>query len=301
MKRIFKVICLLLIVNLYLSCDDDDTMSIIAPSEGDYMIFGTSYGFCAGNCTNLFLLKDSLLFEDDDVERGIPDTVPFKEEPLEHSSYDIAKVLWNELPQELLSSNDTVFGCPDCADQGAIYLKLRLEGQIYEYRIDTYDEQLPEFLIPFSNKVEEITKTLVDSSSSKTTLKDEQLVFGLYYGECLGNCTHLYLIDNEMLYQDDSVTYIIPEQVPFKPEALPSESYEMAKILLAEFPSALLNETDSIFGCPDCADQGGIFIRYSYGDKTRTFRIDTNDNDLPEYLIPYSNKVESITSSLSQP
>ena len=52
-----------------------------------------------------------------------------------------------------------------------------------------------------------------------------------------------------------------------------------------------LNELDGqIFGCPDCADAGGIYLQLVDQDD-KVFTIDQDTNGLPEYLQIFAGQV----------
>ena len=57
------------------------------------------------------------------------------------------------------------------------------------------------------------------------------------------------------------------------------------------FPNQLLNESETVFGCPDCADGGGLFVQYSKNGNTKSWRIDQDYNNIPSYLHEFVYKV----------
>lgn len=126
---------------------------------------------------------------------------------------------------------------------------------------------------------------------------EDYLIFGAFYGECGGNCTILYKIEGEQLYTDD-VEWGIPDDIPFQAAPLSSNKYEIAKILIDEFPDELKNASESVFGCPDCADQGGYFIELKDGESIKSWTIDTSESEIPDYLVPYTQKIWEVLLAL---
>ncbi|MBK9487878.1 MAG: hypothetical protein IPO07_03120 [Haliscomenobacter sp.] len=61
-----------------------------------------------------------------------------------------------------------------------------------------------------------------------------------------------------------------------------------------------MNEEDEVFGCPDCADQGGFYLEIKQGKSTRSWRIDTNDDQIPAYLSAYTAKVGKVVDELEK-
>ena len=127
---------------------------------------------------------------------------------------------------------------------------------------------------------------------------DDYLVFGWFYGECWGpDCVKVYKIQDGKLYRD-----IYDENnfwnITFDDTPMSDEKYEIAKVMLEEFPDQILDETKDTFGCPDCGDWGGMHLQLAQGDLNMTWRIDLQDNDLPEYLIPYKNRMLEVVEQL---
>lgn len=126
----------------------------------------------------------------------------------------------------------------------------------------------------------------------------EVLIFGTAYGECLGNCAILYKIEGTRLFADD-VDYLTGSfDIKFKTAPLPSEKYQIAKVLLAEFPFQILDENKERFGCPDCADQGAFYLEYRFGETVRRWYIDTNDDAVPAYLAAYTDRIAEVMQAL---
>ena len=70
----------------------------------------------------------------------------FKSEnhPIEQSVIDDLNSSIADLPQFLKDSEETSFGCPDCANQGGIYLSLVQDGEIRTWVFDPDIEPNPE-------------------------------------------------------------------------------------------------------------------------------------------------------------
>ena len=108
---------------LFTSCKDKD----VTP-EGDYLIFGHHSGFCiTPQCLSHYKLTDSQLYKDQKVNN------------LRHQSFDFilqkdedfqkVKTLASALPAQLLSLNSQSFGCPNCYDQGELFIQYHTNGE----------------------------------------------------------------------------------------------------------------------------------------------------------------------------
>ncbi len=147
-----KILVLSLIIVLFISCGDNDDINI---GENDFLIFGHFYGECFGSeeCVETFKLTDEELFEDsNDNYLG---TEPFNFTVLENSKFEEVKNLIDFFPLELLDENETIIGCPDCADQGGILVQYSANGNVDSWRIDQYKEDIPNYLHTFIDKVNE--------------------------------------------------------------------------------------------------------------------------------------------------
>ena len=132
-----KYLSLFAIMALLISCDKDNSNSCTP----DYFIFGTTYGFCGGNCTHLFKIKDGRVFPDD--MEYFYGNLKFKNTSLSSSKYLLAKPLSDNFPDYLQTHTDTVLGCPDCYDQGMVYIEIKQNLKVSWWKIDTEINSLP--------------------------------------------------------------------------------------------------------------------------------------------------------------
>ncbi len=86
----------------------------------------------------------------------------FKTTPLPNSKFDLAIHLKNNFPQYLRQHPDTTFGCPDCVDQGRIYIKIKEKGKIVFWNIDpnknTQPMEIRDYIQDMENVLEELKK-----------------------------------------------------------------------------------------------------------------------------------------------
>lgn len=116
------------------------------------------------------------------------------------------------------------------------------------------------------------------------------LVFGHFYGMCVGDrCVLNYKLTDEALFKDTIRDYYGQNRVFVKME---DEQFEKVKDLADYFPQKLLKEKETVIGCPDCADGGGLLVEYSENGKLTTWRIDMNKNHVPDYLHDFMDKIQ---------
>jgi len=123
--------------------------------NADHLIFGHFYGFCVGEgCIEIFKLEKSGLSEDS------LDTFPRKDDfydgnfiPLDSTKYNLVKYLMDDFPENLLSDETGVFGCPDCADGGGLYIEYYFNGIHKSWIIDQVKSHVPVYLHDFMDEV----------------------------------------------------------------------------------------------------------------------------------------------------
>ena len=144
-----KSLLILLLGIILIACDKDDMG--INLSEQNFLVFGHFYGECAGEwCVETFKLTDAKLFEDtiDDYSGQSFDFVE-----LDNALYEEVKDLEDFFPSELLDSNESVFGCPDCADGGGLFIQYSENGNVKSWRIDQAKNNVPDYLHSFMDEV----------------------------------------------------------------------------------------------------------------------------------------------------
>ena len=123
------------------------------------------------------------------------------------------------------------------------------------------------------------------------------LVFGHFYGMCGGEeCVETYKLTDLKLYEDILDDYS-GQNLDFV--ELDNETFEQINDLVDFFPNQLLNETDTVFGCPDCSDGGGLFIQYSDNGNLKSWRIDQFQENVPSYLHSFIDKVNEKISLIN--
>lgn len=138
---------------------------------------------------------------------------------------------------------------------------------------------------------------LITTSCNKADLSDiDYFAFGTAHGECLGNCAVFFKIEAGKLYPDDMLYY--SENLNFMNDPLPDARYQLVKKLVDDFPKYLLDNPDKTFGCPDCADQGGIHIQISEKGTLKNWHIDTVVDNQPAEIRGYITKVLSAIEAM---
>lgn len=115
---------------------------------------------------------------------------------------------------------------------------------------------------------------------------NEYLVFGSYYGECIGDkCVQIFKIEKGRLFADDYHRY------PGRTSSyngdfheLEAQKYEKVKSLVQSVPTALVQESNTVLGMPDAYDQGGVYIELQHNGEHKFWMIDNDEKNIPAYL-----------------
>lgn len=120
--------------------------------------------------------------------------------------------------------------------------------------------------------------------------------FGVSHGFCVGECAKFYSITNEQIFPDDMQR--LQKPLLFKTTALSNEKYLVAKSLLDSFPAFLINNPDTTIGCPDCHDQGAIYLEAKGDGVVKTWNIDTDENKQPAEIKAYIQQLLTVLNQL---
>ena len=127
----------------------------------------------------------------------------------------------------------------------------------------------------------------------------DYIVFGHYYGECMGNnCIEIFRLEKDYLFEDTTDVY--PSGRNFyngKYITLPDSDFQKTKDLIDYFPKALLTEKDTVIGMPDATDGGGLYIEYNYEGTHKFWLIDNFKTNVPS---KYHNFMDKVTEKINR-
>ena len=130
------------------------------------------------------------------------------------------------------------------------------------------------------------------SKSDEVNINEfDYLIFGHFYGECIGEgCVETYMLTDTKLYEDKKDNYFF-DDAQFDFVELDNAQFELVKDLPDYFPVALLETEEDVFGCPDCGDWGGLFVQYAKDNVVKSWRIDQMKEDVPVSLHEFIDKI----------
>ena len=122
-----------------------------------------------------------------------------------------------------------------------------------------------------------------------TTPETDYLIFGNFYGECLGSsCVETYKLTDSKLYKDANNDY---NHSNYTWNQLTGDKFISVKELANHIPSELLADRIQVYGCPDCRDQGGIYIEYAENGVIWSWRVDNDKGTVPPFLHSFMDEI----------
>jgi len=125
--------------------------------------------------------------------------------------------------------------------------------------------------------------------------RGEYLVFGDFYGECLGeNCVDIFKIVDGKLYEDTLDNYPLASELPHALQLVerPDDRYHDIVELIGDIPADLFDEKRVVIGQPDAGDWGGFYLETNVSGTVRYWLIDKEESNLPAYLRIYTRKLD---------
>jgi hypothetical protein len=128
----------------------------------------------------------------------------------------------------------------------------------------------------------------------------DYLVFGHYYGECIGEqCVEIFRLEQDKLYEDKMDAYPYSNGFYIGSYILLSqEKFNKVKDLTGFFPADLLTEQDTVIGQPDAGDWGGLYIEYNIDGVRKFWLIDQMKSNVPAKYHEFIDKVNEKISLL---
>ena len=139
--------------------------------------------------------------------------------------------------------------------------------------------------------------------SDDDVLKTEDyLIFGHFYGECVGeNCVEIFKLEDDKLFEDSNDTY--PGSSDYYNAnftQLSSDLFDLANGLEDVFPMGLLDEEEVVLGIPDAGDWGGLYIEYNKNGVRDFWLLDQMKSNVPEAYHDFIDAVNEKIQAVNQ-
>lgn len=129
--------------------------------------------------------------------------------------------------------------------------------------------------------------------------KSGYIIFGHFYGECMGEqCIEIFRLEEDQLFEDSNDRY--PNSTGFyagKWKKLSEQKFNDTKDLINGFPLDLLNETSTVIGQPDAGDWGGLYIEYNFDGIRKFWLLDQMKSNVPA---EYHNFIDRVNEKINQ-
>lgn len=139
------------------------------------------------------------------------------------------------------------------------------------------------------------------NGESNPTSIDDYIIFGHFYGFCAGEeCVEIFKLTPTSLSEDKKDGYPNwKEGYEGNFEKLDIKKFEAVNGLITGVPEALLAVQDTVLGCPDCTDGGGIYFEYKNGSDQRYWLIDQFQRDIPDDIYEVVEDVNNAIDVIS--
>jgi len=129
---------------------------------------------------------------------------------------------------------------------------------------------------------------------SDPVLTDE-LIIGLSYLECGGDCAFLYQLKGDKVYTDDGVERVesVVDGLNFSSPPIAYVTQARYDSLFSYLPSGLDDYVLSDFGCPDCGDWGSLHvIRTTESGEYLSYVLDNQTESMAAGLQSYGRLIQ---------
>ncbi|HYV55853.1 MAG TPA: hypothetical protein VE933_14795, partial [Chitinophagaceae bacterium] len=134
---------------------------------------------------------------------------------------------------------------------------------------------------------------VIDTKISNQDAKDyiDQIVFGVYCGECSSHCATMYRYSmggNQKSFSADFTDSYFNNKSEMKFNTYLDDKFyfDIGNEIVSNIPDSLLttNKSSQRFGCPDCTDGCGIYFEITMDNKKHEFYIDYQTSQLSGFI-----------------
>ncbi len=137
-----------------------------------------------------------------------------------------------------------------------------------------------------STKTEIVDTENKGHEDTKPDINIDQIIFGVYCGECGNHCATMYryfLGGNQNSFSVDFTdSYFKKTEITFDTYFNDKFHFDIGNEIISNIPDKLLSndKTAERFGCPDCTDGCGIYFEIMKDSKKQKFYIDYQTSEL---------------------
>lgn len=136
--------------------------------------------------------------------------------------------------------------------------------------------------------------------NEEISTSNDFLIIGLTYGECGGDCSHLYKLENGELFADSEESWWNQQDDPGFHNSVLVNATALAEMegLAMDFPDYLIQAEEKIFGCPDCGDWGALHVFKEVDGEKRYWTLDNQIESNPEEIQAWSKRIQTLIYEL---
>ena len=134
-----------------------------------------------------------------------------------------------------------------------------------------------------------------ESDDEQFSLNQDEIIVGLSFGQCGGDCSYVFLIQDNKVFPDEGVDRIPIDPSELSFSSIPLDGFDTSRIdsLLDEYPVNLSDFEQADFGCPDCGDWGALHVfRSSEVGIFESYTLDNATSNMNPALQPYGELLQ---------
>lgn len=137
-------------------------------------------------------------------------------------------------------------------------------------------------------------------------LQVDQLIFGIYVGECARHCATMFKYthtgEHNLLYADYTDSFFSNGQkLVFDTKINDPGKIKLAASVPLNIPREMLEPgEDKKYGCPDCTDGGALYVELTQKNSTRKFHIDLHNPKLDMEIKTFAAYMHNVIIDLKK-
>jgi hypothetical protein len=137
-------------------------------------------------------------------------------------------------------------------------------------------------------------------------LQPKRVAYGHYAGECVGNCGTIYEVTNKFINIDTTSFWQTQDdlsKLQIQRQRFLEKNDEIdLDIKRISVPLIMLLDPRTIFGCPDCHDQGGYYLDFTMFGVRRHYQIDKESEPFyfPSLTKDIDKRIEAVNHELTK-
>ncbi len=137
---------------------------------------------------------------------------------------------------------------------------------------------------------------IISSCSKSSDVEGVEMIIGVIFGECDGDCATMYQFKNNLIFPD------VIENGYSESPAFSDESLDLDESLIQAFkrleemvPATLIENVAVSYGCPDCGDWGAIVFSLNGRFWTLDNAVENNPEEIQAFVLEIQHLLQELS------